>query len=91
MRWETCKKFAQSKKTSVYNYQTQLDFIQYELNTTEKKAARNLRKAKSVEEATLVFLRDYERASIPHTKRRTDAATVAYQETRSMNKMDDMA
>jgi hypothetical protein len=82
VRRDALQEFAISRGTVVTDYQTQLEFVNFELNTSHKTAKRNLRKAKSVEEATLVFLRDYEKASIPHTKRRTDAASLAYQEYR---------
>ncbi len=79
-RWTNLKNFAQRLGTTTDNYQTQLAFIKHELATTEKSAGRALASATTVKQATEIFLRKYERASIPHTQRRTDAAHVAYQQ-----------
>lgn len=58
--------------------QFQLEYIVTELNGPEKRAGDNLRKATTVEEATMIFERDYERAGVVALKERTDAALAIY-------------
>ena len=43
------------------DFHTQLDFIIHELNTTEKRAGNLLRQAQTVEEASDIFSKHYER------------------------------
>lgn len=52
------KKFAGNNWT---NLDSQLDYVLYELNTTEKKAKNSLFAAKTPQEAALAFMNDYEK------------------------------
>jgi hypothetical protein len=56
----------------------QAKFLLYELGGPEKKAAAYLREAVSPEESARRFLTDFERAGIPKTKQRQEAARAIY-------------
>jgi hypothetical protein len=66
--------FAKQRKMDPGDPALQADFLIYELEGPEKRAAESLRQAKSPEQAALVFRRDYERAGIPKDERRMQAA-----------------
>jgi hypothetical protein len=66
--------FAKQRKMDPGDPALQADFLVYELEGPEKRAAESLRQAKSPEQAALVFRRDYERAGIPKDERRMQAA-----------------
>jgi hypothetical protein len=65
-------KFAKKKGTNWSDLDTQIDFILYEMkkHPEYRKVKELLNKAKTVEDATLIFLRKYEKAGIPHTEKR---------------------
>lgn len=65
-------KFAKSKGTKWTHGSTQIAFILYELDKHPeyKRVKKALNKAKTPGEAALIFLRDYEKAGTPHTKKR---------------------
>lgn len=44
----------------------QLEFVNWELNNTEKRAKRELKKTKSAKQAAVSFRKHYERAGVPH-------------------------
>lgn len=46
--------------------QNQLDFMWWELNNTEKKALKELKETKTVEDATRVFMKKYERPAVQY-------------------------
>ena len=66
--------FAKSRGTDWNDMNTQVDFIIHELNTHPEymKVKQLLNRAKSVQEATEIFLRKYEKAGTPHTKDRME-------------------
>ena len=66
--------FAKTKKLDPGDAGLQADFLLYELQGPEKRAAESLRKAQSPEQAALVFRRDFERAGIPKDENRMRAA-----------------
>lgn len=65
-------KFAAKKGTNWTDLDTQIDFILYEMDKHPeyKKVKEQLNKTDSVEKATLIFLKKYEKAGTPHTDKR---------------------
>jgi len=70
--------FAKQKKMDPGDPNLQADFLLYELGGPEKRAAESLRGAVSPEESARRFLVDYERAGVPKTKQRQEAARQIY-------------
>ena len=70
--------FAKGRKADPGNTGIQADFLLHELGGSEKAAADSIRKAVSPEEASRRFLTDFERAGIPKTKERMQAARDIY-------------
>jgi hypothetical protein len=66
--------FAKQQKMDPGDPNLQAKFLLYELGGPEKKAAAYLREAVSPEESARRFLTDFERAGIPKTKQRQEAA-----------------
>tara|TARA_Y100001972_G_C7632459_1_gene317484 strand:- start:527 stop:1204 length:678 start_codon:yes stop_codon:yes gene_type:complete len=64
--------FANSKGTKWQNLDTQIDFILHEMDKHPeyKKVKEEINKADNIEEATLIFLKKYEKAGTPHTEKR---------------------
>lgn len=58
--------------------EVQLGYIQWEMGTTEKKAHRALKEAKTIEEATEAVCKYYLRPSIPHLDKRIAIARALY-------------
>jgi LAS superfamily LD-carboxypeptidase LdcB len=56
------------------SFQEQLEFVQWELENTEKAAASKLRQATTAEEAAILFDRHYERSAGLHTEKRVNNA-----------------
>lgn len=54
--------------------QLQLEFILHELKTTEKRAYNKLQNAQSIQHATILFCRYYERPNVPHMNKRIKEA-----------------
>lgn len=82
-QWENPRKrdlfrFAEKTGKPESDLDTQLQFIQHELNTSEAAAARRLRAAQVVDEATTVFCVWYERPSKPHLASRLGYARKIY-------------
>ena len=75
-RWDTDRNnmmaYAKSKGVSPFDLDAQLEFIGSEMDTTKKygRVRYKMNKETTVGEATNIFLRDYEKAGIPHTNRR---------------------
>ena len=69
-------KFAKSKGTDWSDLDTQIDFILYELDRHPeyKKVKEMLNNTDNVEDATMIFLRKYEKAGIPHAPKRVKYA-----------------
>jgi hypothetical protein len=61
-----------------FDLTTQLDFVWYELNGTEKSSFDALKATTSIKDATTVFMQKYERPGEPHLDRRITAANTAY-------------
>lgn len=77
-RRKALESFAESKGRSSKDFETQLDFLNHELNTTEKSAGEALKNATSIEEATKVFSDYFERPGKPAISSRiTQAQNVA--------------
>ena len=70
--------FAKQQKMDPGDPNLQAKFLLYELEGPEKKAAAYLREAISPEESARRFLTDFERAGIPKTKQRQEAARAIY-------------
>ena len=70
--------FAKQQKMDPGDINLQTKFLLYELEGPEKKAAAYLREAVSPEESARRFLTDFERAGIPKTKQRQEAARAIY-------------
>lgn len=65
-------KFAEDRGTSWTDLDTQIDFILKEMRVHPeyKKVKAMLNNAKNVDDATMIFLRKYEKAGTPHTDNR---------------------
>jgi hypothetical protein len=70
--------FAKQQKMDPGDPNLQAKFLLYELEGPEKKAAAYLREAVSPEESARRFLTDFERAGVPKTKQRQEAARAIY-------------
>lgn len=75
-RWATLIKWAGSK--DIYSLQTQLDFVWYELNGSEKAAFNKLKATTTIRDATTVFMTHYERPGVEALEKRLAAANLAY-------------
>lgn len=73
-RYSQLRKFAKKKDKAHDDLDTQVDFIVHELNTTEKRAKRALKKVDTVQEKTKVFSDKFERPGKPHMKARLKRA-----------------
>jgi hypothetical protein len=71
--------FAKQKGLDPGTAEVQADFLVYELGGPEKRAGQSLRGAVSPEEAARRFVVDYERAGIPKTEQRQQAARAIYE------------
>ena len=70
--------FAKQQKMDPGDINLQAKFLLHELEGPEKKAADYVREAVSPEESARRFLTDFERAGIPKTKQRQEAARAIY-------------
>lgn len=79
-RRDALRNFANVTGKDKFDYFTQLDFIIHELNTTEKGAFEKLKQAKTVEEASDIFSKHYERPNInfAHNDKRRNYARQFY-------------
>jgi hypothetical protein len=71
--------FAKQKGLDPGSVEAQADFLIHELAGPEKRAGESLRGAVSPEEAARRFVTDYERAGIPKTEARQQAARAIYE------------
>jgi hypothetical protein len=69
------EKLKQVRPNDYSTLRGQLEFIDWELNNTEKRASRKLNKAKTAEEAALIFSKHYER---PHRDYAANNKRVSY-------------
>jgi len=69
-------KFAAKKGTNWTDLNTQIDFILYEMekHPEYRRVKEQLNSTDSVEQATLIFLKKYEKAGTPHTDKRLSYA-----------------
>jgi hypothetical protein len=75
-RWATLLKWKGDRNE--FDLATQLEFVMYELNGTEKSALTDLKATKTIKEATTSFMEKYERPGVPHLDRRITAANTAF-------------
>lgn len=70
-------KFAKKKGTDWSDLDTQIDFILYEMekHPEYKKIKQMLNQTDNVKDATMIFLKRYEKAGTPHTQKRLKYAT----------------
>ena len=70
-------KFAKRRGTDWSDLDTQIDFILYEMDKHPeyRRVKEMLNNADNVEDATLIFLKKYEKAGIPHTSKRVKYAS----------------
>lgn len=81
VRKRALETYVKNHGKNVFDYTTQLDFMYHELTEgSEKKAMTALLQAKTVSEATEIFLKKYERAGIHHFEHRNDYAMNVYQD-----------
>tara|TARA_Y100000034_G_scaffold111867_1_gene145345 strand:- start:320 stop:1024 length:705 start_codon:yes stop_codon:yes gene_type:complete len=75
-RRDNLEEFAESKGKLVDDFETQLEFIDYELETTHSSSYRVLVSKNTIEDATEAFMKSYERpkAESAHLDKRTDYA-----------------
>ena len=64
-RFSALKDFAEARGTDWTDRQTQLDFLLYELNTSYKDVLDAMNNATSVEEATRIFVKGFEKPADP--------------------------
>lgn len=69
-RLQNLQNFAKDRGTQYNDFNTQLQFVQHELNSTERGAGALLRKARTPAEAAIAIDHSYERSSRQHTPQR---------------------
>jgi len=75
-RWSNLERFAANKKLDPYSFETQLQFIQYELRTgSGGLSASVFKNTKNLEEAAIMFRKKYER---PGEAEANDAQRIKY-------------
>ena len=72
-RQKGLKELAKSKGTDISDFDTQLEYVWQELNSTEKKALDKLLNSKNTQEATMAFM-SYERPGNPQFQKRLSYA-----------------
>jgi hypothetical protein len=81
-QWSVSERWAELLKwkgdRNEFDLVTQLDFVWYELNGSEKSAFTAFKATKTIKEATTVFMEKYERPGVPHLDDRIAAANLAY-------------
>lgn len=75
-RWAALQKWAGSK--DIFSLQTQLEFVWYELNGSEKAAFDKFKPTTTIRDATSVFMSKYERPGVEAFAERLAAANLAY-------------
>lgn len=76
--------FAKKKGVDPGSINAQADFLAYELQGPEKRAFESLKGAVSPEESARRFLVDFERAGIPKTEKRQQAARSIYEKLKAI-------
>ena len=72
-RQKGLKELAKSRGTNISDFDTQLEYVWQELNSTEKTALDKLLKSKNTQEATMAFM-SYERPGNPQFQKRLNHA-----------------
>lgn len=72
-RQKGLKELAKSRGTDISDFDTQLEYVWQELNSTEKKALDKLLNSKNTQEATMAFM-SYERPGNPQFQKRLNYA-----------------
>lgn len=72
------KVLAQSRGTDMSDFETQLEYIWQELNSTHKKALDGLLNSKTVEQATTAFMKHFEKPGILNLENRIKYAKQCY-------------
>lgn len=62
-RQKGLKELAKKRGTDIYDFNTQLEYVWQELNGSYKSSLEGLLKSRNLDEATTIFMRDYERPS----------------------------
>lgn len=77
-RWDNLNTYAQVNNRDPEDFDTQLEFLWHELQTSEKRALNHLMNTSTVEEAARIFSEKFERPSIPHLEKRIHYARQFY-------------
>nr|DAO88103.1 MAG TPA: tail tape measure [Caudoviricetes sp.] len=88
-RFDRLQDFAADRGTDWRDRKTQLDYLIYELQTDYADVLERMKNASSIEEATEIFLRDFEKPQFPDAvlgERVANARKVAEEVTRRANK-----
>ncbi len=75
-RWESLKKWSNERGLDVNKFETQLKFIDWELNNTEKKAKRELLQQKTPQDSAFAFAKYYERPKFISKERMSKAIEI---------------
>lgn len=75
-RWESLKKWSNERGLDVNKFETQLKFIDWELNNTEKKAKRELLEQKTPQDSAFAFAKYYERPKFISEERMSKAKEI---------------
>jgi hypothetical protein len=75
-RWESLKKWSNERGLDINKFETQLKFIDWELNNTEKKAKRELLEQKTPQDSAFAFAKYYERPKFISKERMSKAIEI---------------
>lgn len=75
-RWDSLKKWSSERGLNINRFETQLKFIDWELNNTEKKAKRELLQQKTPQDSAFSFAKYYERPQFISDERMNKAIQI---------------
>lgn len=75
-RWDSLKNWSKQRGLDINKFETQLKFIDWELNNTEKKAKRELLQQKTPQDSAFAFAKYYERPQFISNERMTKAIEI---------------
>ena len=75
-RWDSLKKWSSERGFNINRFETQLKFIDWELNNTEKKAKRELLQQKTPQDSAFSFAKYYERPQFISDERMNKALEI---------------
>ena len=75
-RWDSLKKWSSERGLNINRFETQLKFIDWELNNTEKKAKRELLQQKTPQDSAFSFAKYYERPQFISDERMNKAIEI---------------